>query len=481
MQSIDVRLADGDWKRLRDHCKTSFRAGCCPETGAIGLLGECRTERRYQLLVARILWPHGNDLKTASHGELVFDASYIRRAHLEMRRCNLAGLIMFHTHPLSDSHVGFSAYDDAQEPTLAENLIELHSSTNLASIVLGRTSQCGRIWLPNGGVLPLRELTLVGDRLSYLPLNGEPQPPPPPPEAMFDRAMLLTSAGALNRLSKMTIAVVGASGTGSLICHLLANAGCKRLIVFDPDIMEEVNRPRVLLHRPEDVLRATPKVEIARRGNQAIGCHIEALQENILARESIARLRDADAVICCVDNAFPRQLLSKYAYQFLTPLIDVGSEIAGNSAGIVSLDSRATYVAPPRPCLQCLGVVTPRQLSFETLSFEERERVRAQGYSSDLLLSQPAVMDLNISAAHLGMMFLRHLLQPFLLEPLPYSITDNIVTYSRRAIRTARADNPRCPICHANSSQGFGDCGPNIGLDHEALSRLVPPAARSCA
>jgi hypothetical protein len=74
-----------------------------------------------------------------------------------------------------------------------------------------------------------------------------------------------------------------------------------------------------------------------------------------------------------------------------------------------------------------VGVVTPRQLNFESLSAEERERVRAQGYSDDLVIEQPAVMDLNMRAASNGMMILRHLLQPFLLAPLPVMILENVV------------------------------------------------------
>jgi len=37
---IDLRLTEADWHRLRDLFKVSFRTGRCPETGAIGILGE---------------------------------------------------------------------------------------------------------------------------------------------------------------------------------------------------------------------------------------------------------------------------------------------------------------------------------------------------------------------------------------------------------------------------------------------------------
>jgi len=68
------------------------------------------------------------------------------------------------------------------------------------------------------------------------------------------------------------------------------------------------------------------------------------------------------------------------------------------------------------------------------------------GYSDDLVIDQPAVMDLNMRAASTGMMLLRHLLQPILRTQLPVMILENLVTYSTKAVMESRAGNPACPI-----------------------------------
>src|SRR5262249_50698159 len=112
-------------------------------------------------------------------------------------------------------------------------------------------------------------------------------------------------------------------------------------------------------------------------------------------------------------------------------------------------------------------------LSFESLSAGERERVRALGYSDDLVIDQPAVMDLNMRAASFGMMLLRHLLQPFLLTPLPVMVLENMVTYSMKAVQEARALNVKCLICQVNRRAGYGDCAPQLGLDKEALFAIT--------
>jgi hypothetical protein len=243
----------------------------------------------------------------------------------------------------------------------------------------------------------------------------------------------------------------------------------------DDDITKEINLNRIFYTTQDDVDRKTPKVEVIRRGIEGLGlgCRVMPILGNVLDRDVLARLRQADIIVGCLDKAFPRHVLCDFAYRYLRPYIDVGSEIGGDQQGIVSLDARTSYVAPGRYCLQCAGVVTPRQLNFESLSVAERARVRALGYSDDLVIDQPAVMDLNMRAASFGMMVLRHLLQPFLLAPLPVMILENMVTYSLKAIGVARTPNATCPICQANRWAGYGDCAAPIGLERNALLAIV--------
>ncbi len=473
--ATDFRLTEADYLRLRELFAQSFRSGRCPEVGAIGVLGECRAGGKHEYLLAKLFPPGPGDLKLAQHDHLVFNSGYIRRAHLEMRAQGLAGLVFFHTHPLADEQVGFSFYDDREEPLLVENLQEISPETQVLSVVAGRASLCGRLWTSRRQAQPMDHIIVVGDSILRFPLNGRKAPPAPSPAALFDRGLALTGAGALALLSGLTVAVVGASGTGSLMCELLARAGCRHILLIDDDIAKAVNLNRIFYTTQEDVDRQTPKVEIIRRGIEGLGlgCHVKGIVGNILDRRMLAQLREADVIIGCVDRGFPRQMLCEFAYRYHRSYIDVGTEIGGDEQGIVSLDARSSYVAPGRYCLQCAGVVTARQLHFESLSADERVRVVAQGYSDDLVIDQPAVMDLNMRAASSGMMLLRHLLQPFLLTPLPVMILENLVTYSTKAVMEPRAANPACPICKVNRRSGHGDRGPALGLDQSVVNAIV--------
>ena len=470
----NLRMPEADWKRLREHCQTSFRPGNPPETGALGLLGECRVGQRQTFLLVKLMYPGPGDLSVATNGSLVFASSYIRRAHLAVREAGLAGLAFIHTHPRATTRVGFSLYDDQQEPLLVENLLELHPQTQIVSIVLGRDSQCGRVWLDARHNKLLNELALVGEALRFLPLDGTPAPPPPVPEAIFDRGLPLTGAGALALLHRLTVVVAGASGTGTLLCELLARAGCRRILLIDFDIVTTINLNRMLYATLQDAKDRRRKTEVVRSAIEQSGldCTVEPIHGSILDRRILSQVRAADVIFGGLDRAFPRHFLSEFAYRYVLPYIDVGSEIGGDDRGIVSLDSRASYVAPGRPCLSCTGIVTPRQLHFESLSAVERQRHAQLGYSDDLLIEKPAVMDLNMPSASKGVMLLRHLLQPFLLKPLPVTWSENLVTYTTLPIVKARLADETCPTCRLNATAGYGDCAPALGLDPAAVAAI---------
>jgi hypothetical protein len=311
--------------------------------------------------------------------------------------------------------------------------------------------------------------------VAYLPLDGRSGEPAPAPSEIFDRATALSGRGALAQFARRTVAVVGASGTGSLVCELLARAGCRRILVIDHDVVKIVNLNRILYATIEDARQRRPKAEVLKRGIEGLGlgCEVVAIVGSVLDDAVLRRLNEADFVFGCVDKDYPRILLCKYAYQHLLPYIDVGAEIGGDKEGIVSTDARTNYIAPGRWCLRCTGLVNPRRLAFESLTGGERKRRIALGYSDDLLIKQPAVMDLNMRAASVGVMLLRHLLQPFLLKPLPVTIAENLVTYNMKAVASARARSEACDVCQSNPQAGFGDCGEPIGLTTEVASALL--------
>lgn len=473
MVKPDMRIGAPHWRAIRRDLDRSFRSEEREERGIIALLGEIHTATRHVFTVADVLVPEPGEVET--HGlALRFTPGYLRRAHLEMRRRGLAGLATFHTHPFSTDEVGFSGYDDAQDPGLVENLNDIAPGTRLLSVVLGARSQMGRVWTSKTQCEPIEELTVVGEQYQRLPFQGTPPAPAPSVSGVFDRARVVTGGGALTLLQNMTVAVVGVSGIGSIVPELLMRAGCGQILLIDGQTAGEENLNRMLHASVEDVEKKRPKVEVLAGALRRTGLPtvIETIQGNVLDRDVLAQLRDADVIIAGLDRDWPRSALSEFAYRYLIPYIDLGTEIGTDTEGtrIVSLDARVSYVAPGRWCLRCSGYVNPKRVALECSEKSEGERVVALGYSDNLIITQPAVMDLNARAASLGSLVLRHLLQPFLAMPLPVATLENLAMLTMRKIEAPRSPHERCPTCQANPLYGIGDRGEPGGFSAEVLA-----------
>jgi molybdopterin/thiamine biosynthesis adenylyltransferase len=431
-----------------------------PETGCLLLVGRNNHPQRSSLLVREVLAPAEGDLKEQEHGAITFSNRYLRRALLRVRELGLAGFLTVHTHPGCDTRVGFSPYDDSNDPELMANLYELQPTGVFGSLVLGARAVNGRLWFPHENEpVALDELVIVGERLESLPLNGRLKEASPTPSEIFDRSLALTGSGALARLSRMRVAVVGASGTGSLIIELLLRAGVGEIVVFEFDIIKEHNLNRILYARQRDADANIPKAERLREALNETGLptEITIIEGGDITNERVAlELRGCDFIFGCVDNQdWPRLVMTEVALQYLVPYVDLGTEIGIDDLGVQSLDSRVSYVAPGRACLLCSGIVSEELVRIEGLEANEKARVLSMGYTKDVRLDAPAVMDLNMRSASYAMLVLRHLLQPFLDTPLPTHIKEALTNYSIKRIQiVARGD---CHICGPCGRPGFGD------------------------
>src|SRR5439155_6667757 len=93
----------------------------------------------------------------------------------------------------------------------------------------------------------------------------------------------LFGAGTTRRLRQMAAAVIGCSGTGSPLIEQLARLGFGRLVLVDPDSIEEKNLNRILNARREDAYLKRPKVEAMARAIAAMGfgTELEIIQADL--------------------------------------------------------------------------------------------------------------------------------------------------------------------------------------------------------
>jgi hypothetical protein len=435
----------------------SFWPGRQPETGCILLVAKNDHQLNPSLLVSDLLEPQSGDFVAQGPGALSFGSHYLRRALLAVRDRGLGGFLTVHTHPFAKDKVGFSFYDDSNDPELMSNLYDLQPGGVFGSVVAGTSSLKGRVWKPGGGHFPLTEMVSVGERVRVMPLNGFASERCAPPAAVFDRALALTGGGALSQLAKWRVGVIGDSGTGSLLIEVLMRAGVGEIVIFEFDHADRTNLNRVLHMRMSDVqarrLKSERTAEVI--ANSGLPTRVTIVDGGDIRNEWVAdQLRGCDVLCGCVDRDWPRLILCEAAYQYLIPLIDLGSEIGVRDSEIQSLDSRVSYVSPGRACLLCAGVIKRERVVLEGHSDQELGRIIDMGYNEDIRLDVPAVMELNMRAAAQAGLLLRHLVQPFLATPLPHSIRESLTNFSTRGVNFAV--DPACLVCGLPERLGSG-------------------------
>ena len=467
---MNLRISEAHYKILRQAASVSFRPAVeqRSETGCILTFGGNGHLTNPSLLVTEVMMPGRGDLSESCRDGLVFSAGFLRKALLRCRDRGFLGFLTVHTHPLSTEQVAFSQYDDEQDPRLMRNLYDLQPGGIFGSLVLGRDCIAGRTWTGDG-LQPqgLDHLVVVGETVQTISLRGDALTHTASGSEIFDRGLAITGTGALASLSQMRIGVVGLGGTGSLMVELLMRAGVAEIVAFDFDVAERSNLNRVLHLRESDVRAGRQKTE--RFAEVIAGCELPTRLTvvrggDIRDADVAVQLRECDLIVGCVDRDWPRMILSEVSYRYLIPVVDVGTEIGFAGDQVQSLDSRVSLIGPGRPCLVCSGVVSRERVRLEGYSPAEQHRVLSMGYSADITLKAPAVMDLNMRAASMAMLVIRHLLQPYLLTPLPHSIREAITNFSMRTLRhTSLVD---CPICRPERI-GLGDGAPLTTRRHE--------------
>ena len=127
-------------------------------------------------------------------------------------------------------------------------------------------------------------------------------------------------AGQL-RLSKASVAVVGAGGIGSPAIQYLAAAGIGTIVLIDDDNVEASNLQRQTIFRSADV--GTAKVLAAANALGCINPHVKI--KSVAARLDFANattlLADVDVILDGCDNFSTRFAVSDAAYALRIPLV----------------------------------------------------------------------------------------------------------------------------------------------------------------
>jgi ThiF family protein len=370
-----------------------------------------------------------------------------------------ASVVKVHCHPTGFDR--FSEVDDFSDQQLAISFDCLFKEGRLhGSLVqlpdgrlFGRELQGGRIGDD------LRSILVVGSNINVWSRLGV--------EEREDdrRTQQAFGAGTVRALSSLQVAVIGCSGTGSVVVEQLARLGVGGFVLVDPDHVEHKNLNRILNTTWEDAEQGIAKVEVCRRTIESLGRgqRVLPLCMNLDTSAAVRAVAECDVIFGCVDTAEGRNLANRIAAYYLQPYIDVGVSLAANGAGGISTISGAiNYYAPGQHSLLERGAITEAQIRAEETKRIDPQRfaeLRKQKYIQGVEVDRPAVISVNTFFAALA-------INEFLARIHAFRNVDNL------EFGTVRGDlcefvllrEPSLPsIGHLSRYIGMGDQAPLLG------------------
>jgi hypothetical protein len=317
-------------------------------------------------------------------------------------------ILKIHSHPTG--YESFSSLDDQADRELFESVNgwlgdELpHSS----AVMLPDGRIFARTVSAFGEFEPVFLVSVAGDEMrfwhsdethtgeSFVADNADSEP------SFSLRTQQAFGIGTVSLLRRLSVAVVGASGTGSPTIEMLARLGIGELVIVDPDVVEDKNRSRILNTFPEHADRKDYKVEVLADAirRMGFGTRVVAIAENLWNADVVRRVAQSDVLFGCMDSVDGRDLLNRLAAYYSIPYLDVGVRLDSDGRGGVSqICGTVHYIQPDGSSLYSRGVYTMDALRSAILYRTEPEayaqQVRAK-YILGVNEDRPAVISVNM-------------------------------------------------------------------------------------
>lgn len=447
----ELVIQETDYQLLREHL-----LGDSPvENAAYMLCGRSVHPRKAKLLVKEVVLLHDQDFNIQSDQRLQISPEAVAQV-MKRARLNNLSIVLAHSHPFCEEQVDFSWVDDKGDIESFGNFYQRVPEGPHASLVFGQRAVRGRVWLPDMEMRQLNYITVVGSTVNKVPANGQPREDASEYQETHDRQVLAFGINGQRRIGETVVAVVGAGGTGSVVVDQLIRLGVRRLIVIDDDHVEVSNTSRIYNSTLHDAMSRTPKVAVVERLAQSIGFDTEvcAIKGNITEERIALDLRQADIVFCCTDNQWSRAILNQYAYQYLTPVIDMGNKIASEDGSITAANGRVYVITPDKACLWCYGILDGRRIAEESLPPGERESLAQEGYVAGANTAAPSVIFLNTMVAGLAVGEFVNLITQYMGRPYHPQLTYYALTGEVKP--TVYEPDPSC-ACATEKHNASGD------------------------
>lgn len=369
-------------------------------------------------------------------------------------------VVKIHSHP--GGYSDFSHIDDQSDRDFFPSLYGWVDVPHASAIMLGGGRIFGRHVNEKGGFSPFDRVAVAGDDIHIWESLDSTTPVP----ESANRHAKAFGAATTRKLSRLSVAVIGCSGTGSIVVEQLGRLQVGRLVLIDPERAEIVNSNRIVGLTADDVADARHKVYVMQRNveNMALGTEVVPLPWDLHDERSIRAVADCDLVFGCMDSASGRHVLNKLAFTYNLPYFDVGVKLTADGTGnIEHVCGSSHYLQPGGSSLLSRRLYTMQDVEAELLKKTDPVEYAArleEKYIKGVNESRPAVVSVNTIFAGLVVTEMLARLHPFRDDP-----NCNFASFClslNHGILDTDTDGEPCQI--ANRYAGRGDMPRLLGL-----------------
>ncbi len=431
------------------------------ESVAFALCGRRYGKAEQGLLVRKIIPISDNDCVIRTPENVTWPTFMLPELITKAEKNGMA-ILKIHSHP--GGYKFFSKCDDKSDREYFSCLSTWFNdaSVHASAIMLPDGEIMGRTFDLLGNFHPITTVKLVGDDLTFWHSC-------PPLGSVPEHGMRIAQAfgeGTYQQLRQLKIAVVGCSGTGSLVIEQLSRNCVGSLVLVDPDRIEMKNLNRIPQAKRKDAESKAFKVEIIAQAIDAmgLGTSVEIFATSLYDPAAVKAVAACDIVFGCMDSIDGRHLLNRLASFYLLPYIDIGVRLeADGEGGIEQICGSVHYLRPGGSSLFSRGLYTIEQAHSAALYNTDPNAYADQikdGYISGVHEEKPAVISVNMFYSSLAINELLARLKPYRL--------DSNAEYNRHTISLSHGiyehEGHPDPCALLSKHVGRGDVAPLLGM-----------------
>ncbi|MEP7372349.1 MAG: ThiF family adenylyltransferase [Chitinophagaceae bacterium] len=388
-----IRFTGIQYEALRAH----LFPGDGYEAVAVAICGRSRWGNNHVLTVQEVLHVPYEKCFERKPDRVSWPTDVINPLLEKAAKKNLA-LVKIHCHP--GFYEAFSDIDNYSDDQLFRSIhawLEFEEP-HASCIMLPDGRIFGRFFDSDMTIKPIHQISVAGSDLYQWRYTAESSYN----ENLQVRNLQAFGKKTIQLLSNMKIAVVGCSGTGSIVIEQLKRYGVGHLVIVDPDYVDFLNLNRILCSTHKDAEQKLAKTSVMERAIRETGFNtkVTRFEKHVSDVEIVKELADSDLLFSCVDGAEGRHVLNLISSFYNLLLIDMGVKLeAEEGGGIRDIHGSVHVVQPGGSSLLSRGQYTMEAVRSEAIRRTNAEEVKRNQYLAAVQESSPAVISINMQVA----------------------------------------------------------------------------------